>query len=536
MRILSLNFSHDGCGVILDEGRLAAYVSTERFSRFKKQPGIREADLDELLDQAGLPIEKIDLVMLNNVGMDSSELQERHGRDFKDTWLRFQVNDDTDRVSLRGREFRCLKNLDHFLCHSAVAYYYSPFDQALCFSYDAIASGAHRGEGSELHQIRGWPVTKVGDLYTRISIELGLGGLFGAGKTMGLAPYGRHEDPALHEVLRRAGVAGTLSSERMDEQIELIRSLSRDPVHFLDGDKRWDATMAFHIQKLLDYEVVEHLSALAKQTGGRPNLCLSGGTALNSVTNQLLFETGLFSDIYLHPACGDDGTALGAALYWWHFVGRHPKILRENREAMYSRKTYPISEATFAPDGARIIAEPRSDYIAETARLLSEGKVVGWFQGASEIGPRALGNRSILGDPRDPQLRDRLNKRIKRREAFRPFAPSVLNERALDWFDVKDSPFMLRVAKVTRPDLPSITHADGTARLQTVEQRDNPNYHALISAFEKITGVPIVLNTSFNIGGEPIVETPAEAIASFLGSEIDRLVFPGWIVSKRNKE
>ncbi len=541
--ILSINLNHDGAGVILSGGRLAAYVNTERFSRIKKQPGIRDGDLDSLLRQAGLGIEDIHLIILENYGCNYPDIEQKYKTDFKDTFVKFTLHPDGTSARIRGVDIPCIVNYDHFLCHSAAAYYFSPYESAMCFAYDPMGSGCFIGNENKLYPCA-FPVSLAGLLYDRVSSEfLPFGGLFGAGKTMGLAPYGEHADAAVSDTLRQFADKG-ISRPAMEQSLEFIDLHAKNADALVEG--KYNARYAYLAQELLELSlsrILKEMDAFMQDlqrvhgVGVEPNLCLGGGAALNSVANQKCFESSPFNSLYLHPACGDDGTAIGAALYHWHHVMDNPKIPRTNREAMYSVKTY--GEATvrdaLEKHRHRLTVSADAGYIASTARLLADGKIIGWFHGASEIGPRALGNRSILCNPALPHMKDTLNSRVKFREGFRPFAPSVMREHAADWFDIDDSPFMLRVAKLKRGGVPAITHCDGTARVQTVRREDNPPYYDLIQSFHRLTGVPMLLNTSFNIKGEPIVETPLDAVASFLDSDIDALVFPGLMVTKNGR-
>jgi carbamoyltransferase len=356
---------------------------------------------------------------------------------------------------------------------------------------------------------------------------------------MGLAPYGYRDDPdADRELDRLVGLELRGGSGRRVAVDTLALLASRSPVYIEDGPRRWNARLAYLVQALLEKELARTLAKLAgiaRARGVALHLCLAGGTALNSVANQTCFERSDFQALYLHPCCGDDGTALGAALLHHHHLLNQPKRVRTNAEAMYSVRSYGPSEIdeALARHAHEIAVERTDDEVRGAARLLAEGEIVGWFQGPGELGPRALGNRSILCDPRRADMQRILNARVKRREAFRPFAPSVLREHAAEWFGLDDSPFMLRVARVRRSGVPAITHVDGTARPQTIAREDNPRYHALIEAFYDLTGIPLVLNTSFNTDGEPLVETPEDAVRCFLRSGMGRLVFPGVIVSRR---
>lgn len=543
MNILAINFNHDGAGAILSDGAIAGYVTTERFSRRKKHPGIREQDLLELLSQSGLELDEIDMVYVLNYGiMDSPEIVQMHGGDLRDTWVPFELEKyqgwttTVTTIRLLGRELDCVVNPRHHLLHSSLAYYFSPFDSAVTFSYDPIGVGAFLGRGNRLEHVP-FELFNVSQLYNDVSARIGFGGIFGAGKTMGLAPYGRHEDRAVIDELRRAVERDPRNEERRAVVELLVHLSSRDPVFVEEGEKRWNATLAFNLQTYLELtlsRVMDRLHALCEAQGIEPNLCLAGGTALNSVANQKCFAASRFQSLYLHPSCGDDGTSLGAALFQHHHVLNQPRRARTNREAMYSVRSYEhLVGPTLERHRDRLAVRESADYIREAARLIADGKILGWYQGASEQGPRALGNRSIVCDPRRPEMKRVLNSRVKFREMFRPFAPSVLNEHAKAWFGLDDSPFMLRVSDVLKPDIPAVTHVDNTARPQTVAREDNPSYYDLIRAFFEQTGVPLVLNTSFNLNNEPLVETPEDAIQCFLRSDFDGLVFPGLLVTRR---
>jgi carbamoyltransferase len=531
--ILAINFNHDGSAVLLADGRLAGYVCTERFSRKKKHPGIREEDLDELLGQAGVQLGDVDHVMLCNLNiMDSPDIVHLHGSDLKETWCEFWVNARFDRVNIRGRTIPCTVNPDHHTLHAAAAYYTSPFDAAVSLAIDPIGCRLFVGRGNRLQELeRGydeWFNANIG--YTLAGTEMFGSGVVGAGKVMGLAPYGKPPDDEIETDWKNI-----ITFRQMSELA------AKNPVNVRVGDRELNATVAYYIQLGLEYQlsaVLDDLALVCRRNGLDLDLCMSGGTALNAVANQLCFERSEFRRLHFHPACGDDGTAIGAALWHWHHVLGMPRNSYRAADLMYSVRDYSAPDvdaalkAAVAAHPGRLAITRAGDYIEQTARLLATGAIIGWFEGASEVGPRALGHRSILADPRDPGMKDRLNARVKFREHFRPFAPSVLNEHAMTWFGLADSPFMLRACPVLRPEVPAITHVDGTSRIQTVVAADNPSFHELISAFGRLTGVPLVLNTSLNTKGLPIDETPADALATLLGSGLDYLVFPGVIVGK----
>jgi carbamoyltransferase len=531
--ILAINFNHDGAAALLVDGRLSGFVCTERFSRAKKHPGLREADLDEILSQAGIGLRDVDRVLLCNLhNMDSPDIPYLHGSDLKETWFEFWVNQRNDTVRIRGQAIPCTVNPDHHLLHAAAPYFTSPFETAVALAIDPLGCRAFLGRDNRLYPlVRGyddWFNANVG--YTSAAIELFGSSIVGAGKVMGLAPYGAP-----------AAEPADLDWKSISTFAELMELAAADPVPVQVGHRSLNASLAYYIQRGLELQlsaVLDDLAAVCRRNSAGLNLCLSGGTALNAVANQLCFERSDFERLHLHPACGDDGTAIGAALWYWHHVLGRPRREHASAALMYSVRAYQNKEVDSALQAA-IRAHPghleittTGDYISATAGLIAGGSIVGWFDGASEIGPRALGHRSILADARDGQMKDKINSRVKFREHFRPFAPAVLNDHARSWFGLADSPFMLRASPVLRPTVPAVTHVDGTSRIQTVTASDAPALHRLLSCFHDRTGTPLVLNTSLNTKGLPIDETPGDALATLLETGLDYLVFPGVIVGK----
>jgi carbamoyltransferase len=530
--ILSVNFNHDGAGVIVRDGQVAGFVCTERFSRLKKHPGLREEDLDELLAQADVTVADIDHVMVCNLNnMDTPDIPQLHGSDLKHTWLEFWMNQRHDTVRIRGRAIPCTINPDHHTLHAGAAFYTSPFDTAVVLAIDPLGCRAFLGKDNRLFPLnRGydhWFNANIG--YGHAANEMFGSSIVGAGKVMGLAPYGR--DARVDSIDWKA-VPGFA---------ELVELASVDPVMISVPGRQLNATLAYLIQNGLERQVsavLEDLAAVCRRNAIDLNLCLSGGTALNAIANQVCFEQSDFERLHLHPACGDDGTAIGAALWHWHHVLRQPRRQYGPADMMYSVRAYTESEVTHAVEAAmraqpgRLTVTQTADDIRSSAELLASGATVGWFDGASEIGPRALGHRSMLADPRSPTIRDRLNAEIKYREQFRPFAPAVLNEHAAAWFGLTDSPFMLRACPVLQDTIPAITHVDGTSRIQTVTRADNGRFYELIDVFRHFTGTPLVLNTSLNTKGRPIDETPADALGTLVSTALDYLVLPGLIVGK----
>jgi carbamoyltransferase len=528
--LLSINFNHDGAAVLLHDGAVVGFVCTERYSRRKKHPGLREEDLDVLLEQADATVADIDHVLLCNLhNMDSPDITRLHGSDLKHSWLEFWLNQRNDTVRLRGREMPCTVNPDHHLIHAAAPFYTSPFDSAVCLAIDPIGCRAFLGEGGQLIPLnRGYDAWFNANVaYTYAAAEMFGTSIVGAGKVMGLAPYGGDRS------------AAEPNWKEISTFAELMALAALDPVYVTVGERQLNATLAHYVQLSLERQldaVLADLATICQSNGIGHDLCLSGGTALNAVANQRCFERSGFSRLHLHPACGDDGTAIGAALWYWHHILGKPRRTHSPAELMYGRHTYTAPDIRRAVHNAmaqhpgRLRVIETDDYIGAAAKLIADGAILGWFDGPSEVGPRALGHRSIVADPRDPTVRDHLNANVKLREHFRPFAPAVLNEQAPAWFGICDSPYMLRASPVLRADVPAITHVDGTSRIQTVTPADNGAFHALVSRFATMTGVPLVVNTSLNTRGLPIDETPADAMLTLIDTGLDALAFPHLLV------
>jgi carbamoyltransferase len=528
VNVLAINFNHDGSAALAKDGVIAGYVNTERLSRRKKHPGVRESDLCNLLNQANLTIDDVDLVLLLNLNlMDSPDVPTLHGSDLKETWPEFWLNHTFTRVRLLGRLCPCVLSHLHHEYHAWLAYSFGGFDSAVSLACDPTGTHAFFIKNGKILPIDSSRQLIGAHVYDQVAVKLFGTGIVGAGKLMGLAPYGAAPPrPVDYAALRRHGMMRAYGA---------LVALSREsPIIVEETGKALNATLAYHAQAFLEYDLTVLLKDLYEaclKLEIEPNLCLSGGTALNSTANQRCFANSPFRQLYLHPACGDDGTPLGAVLRHWDVTLNQPKRTRSNREAMYGCRTYDheIAETIGRYHGKLSIRETANE-VQEAAELIADGQVIGWFQGASEIGPRALGNRSILADPRNPDMRDYLNRAIKKREAFRPFAPSILREHAGEWFGIPESPFMLRTERVRREGVPAVTHVDGTSRFQTVSRDDNPRFFDLVSRFHTLTQVPMVLNTSFNGDGEPIVETPEDAIQCMVRSKLDALVFPGFVL------
>jgi len=561
MRILGLNAFHgDASAALLVDGELVAAVEEERFNRVKHWAGFPAGAADACLN--GRPPDSI------AVSRDPKAYFWRKA--FRVAlrpgyWRRalnrgknlLRVASVAQRLGLDGRAR--LYFVEHHRAHLASAFFCSPFEEAAVVSIDGFGdfSSVMWGMGRGNHiQVKGavrFPHS-LGIFYTAFTQFLGFPKYGDEYKMMGLAAYG--EPRSLTDVRR---VVRTVDDQiRLDldffvhhtagvdmtwEDCEPVLGTVYSPRMIqIFGDPRKPRTeveprhadLAASVQQVLEENYFALLNYVQKQTGQK-RLCLAGGVALNCAANGKIFDRTDFEDVWIQPAASDAGTSLGAALYLWHqilgkprsFVMRHAYWGGEYDEAR-------IRQALEAA-GAGYHRLETEELVDCTAREIAEGKIVGWYQGRMEFGPRALGSRSILADPRRPDMKDILNRRIKYREPFRPFCPSILAERMAEYFEVDyPSPFMITAYKVkpaVRGKIPAVVHADGTGRLQTVDQEVNPLYWKLIKRFEELTGVPVLLNTSFN-ENEPIVNTPEEALDCFLRTHMDLLVMGPFVLYK----
>ena len=466
---------------------------------------------------------------------------------------------------------------EHHLSHAASAFFPSPFEEAVVLTMDGVGEWATtsaavgRGNRLEVHKEIHFPHS-IGLLYSAFTYYTGFKVNSGEYKVMGLAPYGepKYADKILsHLIDVKPDGSFRLDLSYFDYCTGLTMTNGKFDALFGAPPRKPDELLvqrhmdlAASIQAVTDEVVLRLTRSLGAETGLR-NLCLAGGVALNCVANGKVLRDGRFDQIYIQPAAGDAGGALGAAL-----VGHHLQLgqaRRANGDAMQGAYLGPAFEqpdivARLQGCGAKFERLDDAALVAASVEDLAQGKALGWFQGRMEFGPRALGNRSILGDPRSPQMQKTLNLKVKYRESFRPFAPSVLRERVRDWFEMDgDSPYMLLVADVVqsrrremsaaehalfgidklnvpRSDIPAVTHVDYSARIQTVHAETNPRYHALLSAFERRTGCPVLVNTSFNVRGEPIVGTPEDAFRCFMGTELDTLAVGNCYLRKADQD
>lgn len=566
--ILGLNFAyHELSACILKDGKLIAAVEEERFSRIKRgkkalvdNPDVLPLQaIEYCFNAAGIGWRDVDHIglpfspegRLKNINSDKRFVEGDWGSERGEKLFFAKISRVPGLISkLAGEDIsRKMHWIPHHVAHAASAFFVSPFQNAAILTVDGIGefSSTWLGVGREsaltnISEVQ-YP-NSLGFLWEKMSKFLGFTE-YDSSKVMGLAAYGNAERfyPAFKKIIA-LGPDGTFT---VDGEVMLFRVDDFSSLETLFGVKRIASPadirkdqedIAAALQKITD-EVILHLARYLHEKTGLANLCLAGGVALNCVSNGRLMHSGLFRKIFVQPAANDAGTALGAAFYIWNQLlgNKRSFIMRHS----YWGPQYSDAEVLVAlkRNGIRKYSKVRN-IAGEIARRLADGNIIGWFQGRVEWGPRALGNRSLLADPRLPDMKMILNERIKRREHFRPFAPSVLKERASTWFMMSKSckttsdEFMVvnyDVNPRVRDKVPAITHYDGTSRVQLVSKETNPLYHKLISSFYKRTGVPMVLNTSFN-DNEPIVCTPDDAIKTFMRTKMDFIGIGNYLVGK----
>lgn len=567
--VLGLNtYDHDVSACLLRDGAIAFAIAKERITREKHASGFYKEVIDYCLEAEGITFDDIDLIVRNCYIMPVPEMEDRLIYSDAPGFLPAYERDDASRHPFYRATSDKVKTISHHLAHAYSAFAVSPFEEGVVMIVDGVGSYAsdvmesypstdtatplaresesyYKFSGSTLECLkkvfmepdRGflsdefYNMPGLGALYSRASTYI-FGDWNKCGELMGLAPYGRHNE-----------VKSLL--ELTDGKLDVPRWTTYLNQPYVQDGGNWEKSpsmrhwedLAWRIQDDTENVLLARARWLRETTGAK-NLTMAGGVALNCVANGRLAREAGFDNIWIQPATGDDGIAIGCAYYGWI------EILKQRRnfvmEHSYIGKSYSDQDVAAALQKFLIrvqIDVKRSDNICrDTAKLLADQRVIGWFQGGSEFGPRALGNRSLLGDPRKPEMKDILNSRVKHRQAFRPFAPIVLAERMKDIFEGDtDSPFML-LAKPVRPEwrdkIPAIVHVDGTARVQTVREDTNPLLYRLLKEFDALTGVPVLINTSFNIKGEPMVETPRDAVACFLTTGVDHLILHDTVVSK----
>jgi carbamoyltransferase len=597
VRILGISaFYHDSAAALVEDGRVVAAAQEERFTRKKFDAGYPRHAISYCLSAGGIKLKEVDFVVFYDKPFIKFErLLETyltlspHGftsfRMALPLWLREKLF----QKSLLAGELKAIEPhfdwddrltfCEHHLSHAASAFYPSPFEKAVVLTLDGVGewatTAAALGDGNNLaiYKEIHFPHS-LGLLYSAFTYYAGFKVNSGEYKLMGLAPYGT---PKYEKIIRDNLIdlkadgsfrlnldyfnyctGLTMTNGRFDA---LFGGPPRNPETWLE-QKHMD--IAASIQAVLEDAVLRLTRSLADETG-MDNLCIAGGVALNCVANGKVLQDGRFRNIWVQPAAGDAGGALGAALAVYHIHEGRDRVLPNSIDGMQGAYLGPQFDQRdidrrLTAVGARFSTVSRDDMLNTTAKALADGEAVGWFQGRMEFGPRALGNRSILGDPRSPTMQKNLNLKVKYRESFRPFAPSVLREEVANWFDLDvDSPYMLLVAPVAhehmlpmtseqealfgidklnlvRSTVPAVTHIDYSARVQTVHRETNPIYHELISRFHRLTGCPVVINTSFNVRSEPIVCTPEDAFRCFMGTELDLLIVGNAVLRKRDQD
>jgi len=597
LRILGISaFYHDSAAALVDDGIVVAAAQEERFTRRKYDARYPRNAIAFCLAQAGIGLDKVDRVAFyDKPFLKFERLLETYvsfaPRGFASfrmalpLWLReklFQKPLLVGELRRREQNFDWENKLvfsEHHLSHAASAFYPSPFDRAAVLTLDGVGEWATTavaiGEGRRLaiHKEINFPHS-LGLLYSAFTYHAGFRVNSGEYKLMGLAPYGTPRYAQLirdHLIDLKPDGSFRLNLDYFDYCTGLTMTNARFDALFDSKPRRPEQPleqrhmdMAASIQSVLEEAILRLTRDIARETECR-NLCLAGGVALNCVANGKVLRDGRFDNIWIQPAAGDAGGALGAALAAFHLQGGGARVVRQGLDGMSGSYLGPAYEQAeieiqLADVGARFESLAPDAVVDTAATALAEGQAVGWFQGRMEFGPRALGNRSILADPRSATMQKNLNLKVKYRESFRPFAPSVLREHAPGWFDLAtDSPYMLFVTtvaerhrramsadeealfgidklNVARSIIPAVTHIDYSARVQTVHRETNPLYHALLSRFHALTGCPVLVNTSFNIRSEPIVCSPEDAFRCFMGCEIDMLVVGNAVLRKAEQD
>jgi carbamoyltransferase len=585
-------YYHDSAAALLRKGKIVTAVQEERFSRKKHDARFPRLSIEHCLAEGSIALDDIDHIVFYDKPLVKFErLLETYlsyaPRGFRSflaampIWLKEKLFLKTtlrrELASIAGckpRELPPLLFAEHHHSHAASAFYFSPFESAAVLCLDGVGEWATtsvwKGKGNSLEPL--WEIDfphSLGLLYSAFTYYTGFKVNSGEYKLMGLAPYG--EPRYTKQILENLLDLKPDGSFRLDMQYFNYctgLTMTSEAFHKLfDGPPRApeskltqkEMDVAASIQKVTEEVVLRLATTIAKETG-EEYLCLAGGVALNCVANGRIERESPFKRVWIQPAAGDAGGALGAASIAWHEYTGASRIVNgsDSMSGSYLGPSFSVDDARQQLARFDAVCEEFDDgeLLPRVAKLLSQGNVVGWFQGRMEFGPRALGGRSIIGDPRNSQMQTQMNLKIKYRESFRPFAPSVLAERVSDFFEQDGpSPYMLIVApvkeslriemsadqrrlfgvdklKVKRSELPAITHVDYSARVQTVHEETNPRYHALIKEFDKLTGCGVVVNTSFNVRGEPIVCTPEDAYRCFMRTEMDYLVIENLLFAK----
>ncbi len=588
-------FYHDSAACLLKDGKIIAAAQEERFSRKKHDPRYPHQAIEFVLKFSNMKLSEIDqIVFFEKPFLKFERLLETYvafaPRGFisfakaMPLWIKeklFQKNLLFNKLKEHDENFKSDENIffsDHHLSHAASAFFPSPFEEAVVLTADGVGEWATttvavgKKNDLEIKKEIHFPHS-LGLLYSAFTYYTGFKVNSGEYKLMGLAPYGSpiYEDKVkelvdikddgtfrLDQKYFNYATGLTMTNEKF---YNLFGQKPRDPKN--EKITQFHMDIAASIQKVTE-EIMIKLAKAIRQEYNIKNLCLAGGVALNCVANGKILQEKIFDNIWIQPAAGDAGGSLGAALALWHIEQKKERVVSSHDDMKGSYLGTEFNQEEIEKElksvGANFEKLQYEDLISKTAEFLSNEKAIGWFQGRMEFGPRALGARSILGDPRSDKMQKNLNIKVKYRESFRPFAPSILREDLNEWFDINvDSPYMLLVADVSsnkkiemnekqknlfgidklnikRSEIPAVTHVDYSARIQTVTKETNKPYYDLISKFKEKTGCPVIVNTSFNVRGEPIVNSPTDAFNCFMGTDLDYLVIGNCILEKSKQD
>ena len=590
------SFYHDSAATIIIDGKIIAAAQEERFTRVKHDSGYPFNAVNFVLDYAKIKLSDIDsIIFYEKPFLKFERLLETYvafaPKGFTQfskampTWLKeklFQKKMLFDKLKTHDEKFQDEGKIffsDHHLSHAASAFYPSPYEEAVVLTADGVGEWATttvavgKGNNLEIKKEIHFPHS-LGLLYSAFTYYTGFKVNSGEYKLMGLAPYG---DPIYEEKIIKnlIDVKEDGSFWLNHDYFNYATGLTMTNNKFADlfgqkaRDSKKEKLTQFHmdiaasIQKVTEDIMIKICKSL-KNEFNISNLCLAGGVALNCVANGKILKERIFDNIWIQPAAGDAGGSLGAALALWHLDQKNPREIniKDNMQGSYLGPEYTQDEIEKELEkvGAVYQVKTEQDLIDCTAEDLSKGEAIGWFQGRMEFGPRALGSRSILGDPRSSEMQKNLNLKVKYRESFRPFAPSILKNDLEEWFDINvDSPYMLMVANINkdkvipmnedqkklfgidklnvkRSEIPAVTHVDYSARIQTVHKETNEKYFKLIKRFKEKTNCPVIVNTSFNVRGEPIVNTPLDAFNCFMGTELEKLVIGNCYLDKKSQD
>lgn len=587
-------FYHDSAACILKDGKIIAAAQEERFTRKKHDPNYPHNAIEFVLKFAKLKLSEVDqIVFFEKPFLKFERLLETYvafaPRGFVSfakampLWIKeklFQKNFLFNKLKEHDKSYKSDQNIyfsDHHLSHAASAFFPSPFEEAVILTADGVGEWATttvavgKNNNLEIKKEIHFPHS-LGLLYSAFTYFTGFKVNSGEYKLMGLAPYG---NPIYQDKIKKLIDIKDDGTFRLDQKYfnyatgltmtnkkfnNLFGKKPRDPKN--EKITQFHMDIAASIQKVTEEIMIDLAKSIRKEYGIN-NLCLAGGVALNCVANGKILEKKIFDNIWIQPAAGDAGGSLGAALALWYTDQGNKRTVNLNDDMKGSYLGTEFNQNEIENElkniGANFEILKYEELIDQSAELLSNEKAIGWFQGRMEFGPRALGGRSILGDPRSDKMQKNLNLKVKYRESFRPFAPSVLREDLSKWFDMNvDSPYMLLVANINsdkkiemtdeqkklfgidklnikRSEIPAVTHVDYSARIQTVTKDNNNRYYDLISKFKEKTGCPVIVNTSFNVRGEPIVNTPTDAFNCFMGTELDYLVIGDCILDKKKQ-